>query len=200
MRDRIKRTKYKEKHQKRIRDVIKGLSRKVNVFKQPTRIECPNCYYDKLTLSSTGKCKWTVLEAPQKQTEYEVATGATDIQYKFFVRGRCPICLGEGAQETDRNQWVDCLVTWDPDARGFGNNLTLTPAGTEGSTVVALKTHPKHLNLFKNCKRIIVDGVECKLSKPPVERGLGKQALLIISAFTTEKPDLDTNEIVKDYT
>lgn len=198
MRGRIK-SKTKAKFRDGIRDVIKGLGRKVLVYKQPKLIQCSNCYYDKLTSASTGKCKWTVLEASQKQSAYE-AGGGLEIQYKFFVRGRCPVCKGKGAQEILRSQWIDALVTWDPSARGFGNNLTLTPAGTEGSTVVALKTHPKYLNLFKNCKKIVVDGVECKLSKPPLERGLGNQALLIIDAFTTEKPDLDTNEILKDYT
>lgn len=198
MRGRIK-SKTKANFRDRIRDVVQGLGRKVLVYRQPKLIECDNCYYDKLTKSSTGKCKWTVVEAAAQQAAYE-SGGGTDTQYQFFVRGRCPVCLGKGAQEIIRRRWVDALVTWDPDARGFGNNLTLTPAGTEGSTIVALKTHPKHLDLFKYCVKIVVDGVDCKLSKPPVERGLGNQSLLIINAFTTEKPDLDTNEIVKDYT
>jgi len=31
-------------------------------------------------------------------------------------------------------------------------------------------------------------------------RGLGTQAVLIITAFTTLKPSIDSNEIIKDYT
>lgn len=189
----------KAKFQKGIRDVIKGFSRKVLVYKQPSKEECPNCYYDKMTDSSTGKCKWTLVAAIDKQTEWE-AEGNTTTRYKYFVAGRCPICLGQGWLSTDRTVWMDCLVMWDPDARGFGNEMTYTPAGTEGSTIVQLKTHPKWFNTFKNCKKIIVDGVECKLSKPPLLRGLGNQALLIITAFTTEKPQVDTDEIIKDYT
>jgi hypothetical protein len=53
--------------------------------------------------------------------------------------------------------------------------------------------------LFKNCSRIVVDGVECKLSKPPILRGLGTQAILIVSAFTTEKPRVSSDEFIKDY-
>ena len=189
----------KDKFQKTIRNVIKGLSRKVQVYKQPIKSECPNCYYDKMTGASTGKCSWTPIEARDKQAAY-AAAGGIGTHYKYFLKGRCPVCLGRGYLETQRRVWIDCLVTWDPSARGFGNDLTYTPAGTEGSTVVQLKTEPKYFDLFKNCTKIIVDGVECKLSKPPLLRGLGNQALLIITAFTTDKPKIDSSEIIKDYT
>ena len=189
----------KEKFQKTIRNVIKGLSRKVQVYLQPAKAECPNCFYDKLTASSTGKCKWTPLEAMEKQNAY-VAAGGAGTRYKYFLRGRCPVCLGRGYLETQRKVWADCLVTWDPSAQGFGNSLTYTPAGTEGSTVVQLKTDPKYFDNFKNCTKIIVDGIECKLSRPPLLRGLGNQALLIVTAFTTDKPKIDSDEIIKDYT
>lgn len=188
----------KGKHKEAIRNVVKGLGRKVQVYKQPRKLECPNCYYDKLTDRSTGKSRWTAVEAITKQQEYEAA-GGTDIRYKYFKFGRCPVCRGKGYLEVQRKTWVDCLVTWDPSARGYENTLTYTPAGTEGSTIVALKTDPKNYDLFKNSYKIIVDGVECKLSKPPVLRGLGTQALLIITAFTTEKPKIDSDEIIKDY-
>ncbi len=188
----------KRKHQKTIRNVIKGLSRQVEVQKQPKKYECPNCYYDKFTDNSTGKCKWTAYEAIQKQGEYE-SNGGTGLRYKYFKYGRCPVCRGQGYLTSVRKQWVDCLVTWDPGARGSRNSITYTPAGTEGSTIVQLKTDPDYYNLFKNSDKIYVDGVECKISKPPIMRGLGTQAVLIITAFTTEKPSLDSGEIIKDY-
>ena len=73
----------KEKHKNTIRNVIKGLSRKVEVYKQPKKQECPNCYYDKFTESSTGKCKWTAVEALVKQGEYEDG-GGEGLRYKYF--------------------------------------------------------------------------------------------------------------------
>lgn len=190
--------KTKERFRKSIRDVIDGLSRKVLVYKQPIKNECMNCYFDKLTSKSTGKCKWTVEEAEQKQTEWE-AQFPGQVRYKWFRVGRCPICKGTGYLETKRRVWIDCLVTWNPGSR-FGNETVYTPAGTEGSSVVQLKTDPKHLELFKNCSSIVIDGVECKLSKPPVSRGLGNQSVLVVTAFTTEKPKLDSGEIIKEYT
>ena len=190
MRSRI-RPKTKRKFRKSIRDVIKGLSRKVLVYRQPIKSECPNCYYDKMTASSTGKCKWTPAEAQAKN----------DItKYKYFLRGRCPICKGKGYIETKRKRWVDCLVIWDPNARGTGNQMVYTPAGTEGSTIVQLKAHPKYFDTFKDCDYLVVDGVDCKVSRPPILRGLGNQSVLIITAFTTEKPKVSTDEIVKEYT
>jgi len=189
----------KEKHKKAIRNVIKGLSRKVEVFKQPKKFECGNCYYDKFTETSTGKCKFdSVIKANIAQAEYEAA-GGEGLRFKWFKFGRCPVCRGQGFLTTQRKVWADCLVTWDPGARGSRNSITFTAAGTEGSTLVQLKTDPKYYDLFKNSSRLVVDGVECKISKPPILRGLGTQSVLIITAFTTEKPSIDSGEIIKDY-
>jgi len=208
MKNRI-RPNTKSKHRKAIRDVIKGLSRKVLIYKQPIKSECPNCYYDKLTNRSTGKCKWTIAEADAKQIAYAIGTPnmqqcdtkpPTNIRYKWFKYGRCPVCNGRGYIETKRRTWADCLVIWDPGARGGSNEMIYTPAGTEGSTVVQLKTDPKYFDTFKNCDYLVIDGINCKISRPPVLRGLGVQAVLIVTAFTTDKPKIDSGEIIKDYT
>lgn len=207
MRNRI-RPNTKRKHQKAIRDVIKGLSRRVLIYKQPRRHECSNCFYDKLTNRSTGKCKWTVIEAVEKQAAYEAGhentekcptKPPTNIRYKWFKYGRCPVCYGKGYLETKRKTWADCLVTWDPSSRGGSNEMVYTPAGNEGSTIVELKTDPKYYDTFKNIDYIVVDGISCKISRPPILRGLGVQAVLIVIAFTTDKPKVDSGEIIKDY-
>lgn len=187
------------KYQKRIRDfVIDGLGRSVEVFKQPIKSECPNCYYDKLTDKSTGECSWTYSETVQKQADY-TAAGGIGLRYKYFIKGRCPICSGKGYLEVHRRTHVQAKITWDPGVTGRGNTTTYTAAGTEGSTLIELKTHPKYQDIFKNCLMVKVDGIECKISKPPIIRGLGNQALLIVTLFTTEKPKLDSGEIIKDY-
>lgn len=197
MRGRIK-SKTKKKFQKRIRDVVQGLSRPVQIYKQPLKAECPNCYYDKLTDKSTGEGKWTYSEAVQKQADY-IANNGVGLRYKFFVKGRCPVCSGRGYLETHRRVWVDSLIIWEPSKSGGSNATTYTAAGTEGSTILELKVHPKHQDTFKNALLVKVDGIECRLSKPPILRGLGNQAILIITLFTTEKPKLDSGEIIKDY-
>jgi len=188
--------KTRDRFRKSIRDVVKGLSRKVLIYKQPIKQECPNCYYDKMTGKSTGKCKHTVEEAEQLQAAYGPLHSG-QVRYKWFRVGRCPVCRGEGYLEIKRRTYADCLVIWSPGR--YDNNNVYTPAGTEGSTAVQLKTTPKLYDTFKNCETLVIDGVECKLSKPPILRGLGSQAILIIDAFTTDKPKLDSGEIIKEY-
>ena len=196
MRGRISpRTKEKFKHA--IRDVINGLSRKVQVYKQPFKYECDNCYFDKLTNKSTGKCKWTIEEAEALQIDYALVHPGI-VHYKWFRVGRCPVCRGNGFLETKRKVWINCLVTWAT-GRIDANDITYTPAGMQGATVVQLKTDPKHFDLFKNCVSIVVDGIECNIDKPPVSRGIGDQAILVVTAFTTDKPKVDSGEIIKEY-
>ena len=198
MSSRIK-SKTKAKFQKRIRDfAIDGLGRDVEIYRQPIKSECPNCYYDKLTNRSTGECSWSYSETLTKQAEYE-ANGGVGIRYKYFIKGRCPVCNGRGYLEVHRRKWVKAKIQWEPGSAGGANATVYTAAGTEGSTLLELKVHPKYQDTFKNCLMVKVDGIECKLSKPPIIRGLGNQALLIITLFTTEKPKLDSGEIIKDY-
>jgi hypothetical protein len=192
------RPKTKERYKQAMRDVVDGLGRKVLIYKQPILSECPNCYFDKMTNRSTGKCKWTSTQAMQKQDEWE-ADGNNTIRYKYFKFGRCPVCHGKGYLEAQRKTWANCIVNWNPSERRGGNLITYTPAGTEGSTVVRLKCDPKYYDAFKNSSKLVIDGIECKLSRPPVLRGLGTQTLLIVYAFTTEKPQIDSGEIIKDY-
>jgi hypothetical protein len=183
-------SKAKKNFQRGIRNVIKGLSRKVTVYRQPIKSECLNCYFDKMTQSSTGKCKWTISEVKDKNNP---------TKYKWFRFGRCPICHGQGYLETQRKSYIPCLVTWNPSGRWSNTNFVSTPAGTEGSVIVQLKTDPKHFDMFKNCSKITVDGFECQLSQPPILRGLGNESLLIVMAFTTRKSRIDSDEIKKEY-
>lgn len=182
--------KVKDKYKRQIQSLIKDLSRKVVVYRQSIKNECPNCYFDKMTQRSTGKCKWTAAEALAKNDPS---------RYKYFRLGRCPICKGKGYLEVIRRTCVPCLITWNPNERWATTETIYTPAGAEGSTVVKLKTDPKYYDIFKNCEKLIIDGIECKISRIPSKRGLGNESVLIVVAFTTEKPDLDSEEIIKGY-
>jgi len=188
----------REKFKKTIRNVIGDLSREVLVYLKPRTSECPNCYYDKLTNSSTGKCKWNPVEARDKQQAW-IAAGNKTTRYKFFVKGRCPVCGGKGYLETIRKKWVDALVIWNPGSRIAGNDAMATPAGTEGTTTVELKLHPRYYDLLKESQKIVVDNIECNMTRPPLLRGLGNEAVLIITAHTTGKFDKDVGKDIKEY-
>ena len=185
----------KNRYTRAIRNIMSDLGRPVEVFKKPAKHECFNCYFDKLTSSSTNTCKWTLAEALQKQNEY-VQSGAIGIRYKYFSAGRCPVCKGKGYLETQRKVWVKCKITWDPEADGA---LVSDSSGISGSTSVELKTDPKHRAVFTDCQYMFVDGVKCTLSKPPIVRGLGDTSLLVILAFTTENITPPIDGCYKEY-
>ena len=194
MRDRISSI-TKERFKKSVRDVIHGLSRQIKVVKQPIKSVCNNCYFDKLTNKSSSKCKWTIDEAEDLQINYDIENPG-QVGYKWFKVGRCPICRGNGFIETERSVFINCLVTWNSSS----NSNVHTPAGMEGATIVQLKTDTKYFDLFKNCSGLIVDGVDCKIDRPPLSRGLGSQAILIVTAFVTDKSKVtNSNEIIKEY-
>jgi len=184
----------KENYRRAMREVTKNLGRNVTVYKQPLKKECTNCFYDKTTDTSTGKCRWTALEAAAKQT----ASGGIELMYKYFKIGRCPVCLGKGYTEIQRKEVVTCLVNWNP-SEDSTNDLVYTSAGSTGSTVVRLKTDPRYLRLFKDSSRIIVDGIETQIMSPPTVRGLGNQTTLVIIAYTTAKASEFSDEVIKEY-
>jgi hypothetical protein len=187
--------KTRNRFKRAITDVIDGLSRKVTVYKKPIINECYNCFYDKATNSSTGKCKWTKEEADLKQSQYE-SSGGIGLRYKFFKFGRCPVCKGKGHNETQRKVYVDSLITWNPENRN--SYITYTPAGTSGTILVELKADVRYEELFRECHKVVVDGVDCKLSKIPIIRGIGGGAVLVVTLFTIHD-DNEKDILTKRY-
>ncbi len=190
--------KTKDRFKRALRDVAHDLGRPIKVYSLIKQNECPNCFYDKATNSSTGTCKWsTPLEARTKQQEYEATTGRTDLRYKFFKIGRCPVCKNVGYLATYKRQWVTCLINWDTDT--FSNQSIYTQAGKSFSSFVVLKTDPKYFDLFLHCTSLEVDGVPCKVESPPAMRGLGNQTVLLIRAVADTKLSKNSTEKLKDY-
>jgi hypothetical protein len=74
------------------------------------------------------------------------------------------------------------------------NSLTFTQAGFEGATRVEIKTDPCYLDLIKQAERVVIDGINCKLSNPPIIRGIGGKQILVALFFTTDKPRIDSGE------
>ena len=76
------------------------------------------------------------------------------------------------------------------------NVLNYTPAGYDSATRVEIKIDPCYLDLIKESIYITIDGVKCKLSNPPIIRGLGNKSLLIVYLFVDTKSSLDSGEYV----
>lgn len=168
-------TKAKERFTRSWKGLAKGLGRQILVYQSDIEHECPNCYYDKINRTSSGVCK--------------VEPGDPD----YFAIGRCPVCLGKGVLVTTRRRCINGIVIWNPSGDSM-NSLTFTEAGFEGATRVEIKTDPCNLELIKNSKYVVIDGLKCRLSNPPIIRGIGSKDILIAQFFTTDKPKKNSGE------
>jgi len=167
--------KTKERFKRSINNLVNGLSREVVVYSKDLRSECPNCYYDKVNDRSSG-----------------IAKSSPGDPY-YFVTGRCPVCHGKGVITTSRKRTIKGLVIWNPQGDRL-NALSFTEAGTGGATRVEIKTDIVYLDLIKSCKHVVIDGIVCKLSNPPIIRGLGNKSLLIAEFFTDAKSKAASGE------
>jgi hypothetical protein len=168
----------KKRFGRKIREVIKELSRNVKIITIETDSECPNCYIDTVTGKSSGVCKHE--------------QGHQD----YFKYGRCPICKGEGVIEHETSIYVSALVVWrgSTSSSSKENDFVFNDFGLAGRAVARLKTDVCNLNLFKLCDYVVVDGIKCTLYNPPIIRGLGGKHVLVVYVYSSDK--LADSEVV----
>jgi len=169
--------KTKDRFKKAWEHVRDGLGRSIIIYLADTRSECPNCYYDKIHDRSSGIPK--------------SAPGDPD----YFTIGRCPVCRGKGVLTVARRKCIHGIVIWDPSGDG-ANAMTFSEAGVDGATVVEIKVDVCYLDLIKNSKYAVIDGIKVKLAKPPIIRGLGNKSVLVAQFFTNEKSSPDSGEYI----
>ena len=175
----FKRDAIEKKFGRIIREVVKELSKCIKVITIEEDRECPNCFIDTTTGKSSGVCK----NPPGHST--------------YFKYGRCPVCKGEGVVRHEDKVYINASVFWRG-ANSSGskeNDLVFADYGLQGMTIARLKTDVCHLNLFKSCDFIIVDGIKCTLYNPPVVRGLGGKHILVVYVHGDNK--LEDDEILK---
>jgi hypothetical protein len=169
--------KAKKRWKQSMTRLIDGLGRRIVIYLPDRRSECPNCYYDKVHDKSSGVCKVD----PSSPT--------------YFTYGRCPVCNGKGVLTTSRRKCIQGIVIWNPQGNAT-NNLTFSAAGMEGATSVEVKTDVCYLDIIKTSKYVTIDGLKCKLSNPPIIRGIGGKSVLIVSFITMDKPRKGSGEYV----
>jgi len=168
-------SKAKERWDKSMHRVIDGLGRRIIVYLPDRRSECPNCYYDKVHDKSSGIAK------------------VDSNSPTYFTYGRCPVCADKGVITTSIKKCIEGMVVWNPQGNAT-NNLTFSEAGMEGATSVEIKTDVCYLDIIKQSKHVVIDGVRCKLSNPPIIRGIGGQSILIAYFITMDKPRKGSGE------
>lgn len=169
--------KTKNRYKRSIQGLINGMSREIVIYQPELRQECPNCYYDKVNDRSTGITKVNIGDPG------------------YFLSGRCPVCKGRGVIITKRKKCITGLVIWNLTGDAMNNN-NYTPAGFDSATRVEIKVDPCYLDLIKESVYIVIDGIRCKLSNPPIIRGLGNKSLLVAHLFVDTKASMDSGEYV----
>lgn len=155
--------------------LVDGLGRSIVVYLPDKRLECSNCYYDKVHDKSSG--------VPKVDSSSPT----------YFISGRCPVCSGRGVITTARKRCIEGMIIWNPSST---NSLTFGESGFEGATTVEIKIDTCYLDLIKEAKYVVIDGITCKLSNPPIIRGVGGKSILIATFFTSDKPRKGSGEYV----
>ena len=178
---------FNQRIQKQIRrmsdKIYNDTSIDIFVYGDPTDWDCPNCYYDHSTDSSTGV----------HDTSFVSPTiiNGVSIEPKPFTRGRCPVCRGAGKIELENKKIMRAYVRWDPPTDGKGDFEELT-LGTEGSNIVMVRTASKNYEAIRGCNYVIIDGVRCELFRPPIIRRAGREGLSVVAFFRSSEEGFST--------
>lgn len=175
----FKRSAIEKKFGRVLKNVVKELSKCIEIITINESTPCPNCYFDSTTGKSSGVCK----NSP----------GHPD----FFEFGRCPVCRGEGTITQENKTYINATVFWRGSSSSGSkeNDLVFADYGTQGMAMAKLRTEICHLNLFKSCDFIIVDGIKCTLYNPPIIRDFCGKHVLITYVHGDNK--LENDETLK---
>lgn len=166
-----------------IKQVVEDLHKPILVFSPPEKEDCPNCKWDSINKTSSGKF--------QDSFVTPVVIFGNTISPNNFQRGRCPVCYGAGYLEQEAKRNVKALVKWNPSA---AEDIESLPVGREGKALVRIKVLRADFDLINNATHFLVDGVKCETIKPPTIRGLGTQEELVIAFLQEVEPGKDVKK------
>jgi hypothetical protein len=152
------------------KQLIKDLSRSVTLgFPESVTVNCPNCYYDGASDSSTSI--WTGLSGDI--TVFSGTSSEYTVVAKPF-RQKCPVCGGTGALSIQRQTTIQAHVKWTNNKIATDSTYPVTPAGYEGQETVRIRADSRHYDDFVKATYFIVDGVTVKPASPPYIRSMKK--------------------------
>lgn len=160
-----------------IKAVVEDLHKPILVFPPPDKEDCPNCFYDSINKTSSGRFVDSFVTPV-------VVFGET-ISPISFTRSRCPVCRGAGHLEQEIKRNVKALVKWNPTTAG---DLESLPIGREGAAVVRIKVLRADFTLVDAAEHFLIDGVKCEVLRPATIRGLGTQEELVIVYLQEVEP------------
>lgn len=156
------------------KQLVKDLSRPI-VIGMGSLLEedCPNCFYDIVTKSSTGEySNFTGSKILFAGTAYERTVVGTP-----FTRSICPVCRNDGKFSVPNEKSILANYHWEtPD----GDSLPITPVGQEGQHALIIKTDSRYYPDFVNAIYFLVDGVRVEPSSVPIVRVMGNKTTGIV--------------------
>jgi len=155
------------------KQLVKDLSRPI-VIGMGSLLEedCPNCFHDFVSGSSTGTFSDFVgTKTLFAGTVYERTVSATPFKQV------CPICRGVGKLTVPTEKSILANYHWEvPD----GDSMPITPVGEEGQHAIIIKTDSRYYPDFVNAKYFVVDGVRVEPSSVPIIRVMANKTTGIV--------------------
>jgi hypothetical protein len=156
------------------KQLVKDLSRSIIIgMGSLLEEDCPNCFYDIITKSSTGEYSgFTGSKTLFAGTAYERIVNAIP-----FTKSICPVCKNVGKFSVPNEKSILANYHWEtPD----GDSLPITPVGQEGQHALIIKTDSKYYADFVNAKYFVVDGVRVEPSSIPIVRVMANKTTGIV--------------------
>lgn len=156
-----------------IKDIINDLGETLYLYYKPKKEWCPNCLIDKASHASKNIFNSSFISP--------ITIFGNLVSPKSFTLGRCPVCKGTGELLDYSPVSIRGVVKWRPQYSEQEN----TPAGLEGENIVRVKAKKIFYEKIRDCDYAMIDGVRCKLMKPPIIRVLGGTDELVVAFFET---------------
>jgi len=166
-------------------DYMKAMGKSIDVYLDPYEVGCPNCIFDSVQEVSANvyneQFKRPVNIFPSTHAErivypvpFNVLT-VSGVQYdptiqnpKILKTTVCPVCKGTGILISANKICLTAVVTWGPK-----EEFLELSAGREGQPICRIKTFNCNYSVVRDATKFVVEGIECKLHRPPRVKGLG---------------------------
>ena len=167
------------------RKIHSNLLTTLELYGEPVKFDCPNCYFDSTKMESSGVFKDTFT--------VPVEINGRVIEPREFLRGRCPVCRGSGKIEFETKWMLECYVMWNPrgDARGGMEN---TLVGVEGHNTALVKAEEGYFEHIRDSQYALIDGIRCVLLRPPELRRIGDELVTVHAYFRASEPGFNTSD------
>jgi len=138
------------------KDIITDLGIPVTIVNATVTSQCPNCFYDRVHKTSSGRYN---------------KTGP-----KPFTSGICPVCKGKGELTISTEKTINCTVNWAKHTSA--DEFEGSSGGTIEANNFQIKTLVENYLLIKNADSITIDGVKTRLLSI-IKRGLKENIVCV---------------------